>query len=1176
MKRSSMLKRRLTLVTLFFLVLIATTPPGVFALPSGPNIVHGTIQVQNSGQLQQILQSSPQGIINWNSFNISPGELVKIIQPGASSVLLNRVIGRDPSTIFGTLQANGRVFLVNPNGILFGPNSRVDAGSFVASTLGLSDKDFLKGQYTFAQNPQANLAAIVHQGEIRVSDGGFVVLAAPLLHNDGLIVARQGTVQLAAAQKATLQLDPQGLWQVVVPDGFQPGFSNPQADGRAVVLQPGQVTDVLSSVVKSGSILEASSLEPQGEQVLARNSSGLLLNSGEIRVDGGTIRLNSERASLNAPGALLSALGQDRSAGEVFLLSNGATVQAGTIDVRGLGSADGGFTEVSGRTIGLQGPILLEAQNGQAGSLLLDPVVLTLVPTGGSWDATFGGTQNVPAGGSIGADTLSLQAINSVTAGNIVIQASNDIIYNDPAAFNISLPDAVSIALDAGRDIKIGDTVRPTSINIKAGSVNISAGNNIQLSSSGPLNLLSNTSVGNVDLLAGSNVNLIASTYNINSNRPLNASGIFNFTQVAPGTSTFPTSINGTAGVNLNLGFIAAGNPVRSVNTNGPLNVLINQGTLSNVNLNANAININATNSSSGGGLFDSNVTAPSIFIGAPLGQLATTRVNVNSSGSVQLQAGNVSNPNQIGNLRLDRTTITAGDVQLLTTQASSTNMTNSNITAQALNNSSNFNIRGQFNSTNTTVSGTILTLTTQSGASTSILAGTLSGSQSLLIDSLGQTIINGTSTVNSNISGGNVVLRADTGNLRIDRMQGRATNYQLINRRGGTLSVSNSNIDSSNITVLNQPPFLPATANTVINSSTLNAQNSFLVNAAIGNLTFDGTGGTILSSAGNLRAGASSGGTLNLIGPTLNAGNGTLTLNANNATLTTTAVQLLGSTVNVDSPQSLDIASINSQNASLVSQGNITLSTTGNLSGGNFSFQTTNAMLERQSAGANLTPLAGNLNIQAGNIYGVNNGTAFSLVNASSVNVLVTGSNDAGRQLAGDLLLVNGATATVNKSIPAALVRVSGPGNTPPSSPTSHSPVTSSEGDSPLEQPQFRQQLNDSQQVTIIQALAQTNLALGNRSATSYSRAQDERLSLKYSDPYASGPFGENPFAVTLERIILLDPDLFKYDKLKIEGLDRAMSVMAAQEEQETWMIQYWRRFLERIILWSDTDSDS
>ena len=115
------------------------------AAPTGGTVVTGTATIQQAGTTTTITQATNQAIINWNSFGIGANELVRFIQPGQLSVALNRVTGIDPSVILGSLQANGRVFLINPNGILFGQGSKVDVGSFVASTLDVQDGDFLSG-----------------------------------------------------------------------------------------------------------------------------------------------------------------------------------------------------------------------------------------------------------------------------------------------------------------------------------------------------------------------------------------------------------------------------------------------------------------------------------------------------------------------------------------------------------------------------------------------------------------------------------------------------------------------------------------------------------------------------------------------------------------------------------------------------------------------------------------------------------------------------------------------------------------------------------------------------------------------------------------------------------------------------------------------------------------------
>jgi len=223
-----------------------------WGLPQDPQVVHGQAQISNQAQaVMQILQSSPQAIINWSQFNISPGETVRFLQPNQLSSVLNRVTGVDPSVIQGLLQGNGRVFLLNPNGILFGPGSVVDVGSFMASTLQMSDADFLSGQHNLTQSNSLPMAALVNQGTIKVAEGGFVVLVSPLLDNAGVILAQSGQVQLGATREATFSVDGQGLVQFVVPDGFDPQFTGGRSGRHGLDSARPDVADALSGDSKS-------------------------------------------------------------------------------------------------------------------------------------------------------------------------------------------------------------------------------------------------------------------------------------------------------------------------------------------------------------------------------------------------------------------------------------------------------------------------------------------------------------------------------------------------------------------------------------------------------------------------------------------------------------------------------------------------------------------------------------------------------------------------------------------------------------------------------------------------------------------------------------------------------------------------------------------------------------
>ncbi|MDP2157345.1 MAG: filamentous hemagglutinin N-terminal domain-containing protein, partial [Nitrospirota bacterium] len=169
------------------LLLVSMVAPNIAqALPRGGTVVGGsaTISVPNAATMN-INQSSNKAIINWNGFDINTNELVKFVQPGTSAVILNRVVGADPSSILGQMQANGRVFIVNPNGIFFGQSAVVDVAGLIATTLNIKDTDFMAGNYTFTQDQNAALAAIVNKGKIYINDKGFAVFVAPLVSNEG-------------------------------------------------------------------------------------------------------------------------------------------------------------------------------------------------------------------------------------------------------------------------------------------------------------------------------------------------------------------------------------------------------------------------------------------------------------------------------------------------------------------------------------------------------------------------------------------------------------------------------------------------------------------------------------------------------------------------------------------------------------------------------------------------------------------------------------------------------------------------------------------------------------------------------------------------------------------------------------------------------------------------------
>lgn len=172
-----------------------------WALPTGPQVVAGAASFSQSGNTLNIA-NIPGTIINWQSFSVAPLETTRFLQQTNLSAILNRVTGPEASQILGALQSNGRVYLINPNGIAFGPGARVDTQGLIASTLNISDKDFLAGKLNFEAGAVAG--SIRNDGLLQTPKGGAIYLMAPDIENAGIIRSPQGEVILAAGGKVQL------------------------------------------------------------------------------------------------------------------------------------------------------------------------------------------------------------------------------------------------------------------------------------------------------------------------------------------------------------------------------------------------------------------------------------------------------------------------------------------------------------------------------------------------------------------------------------------------------------------------------------------------------------------------------------------------------------------------------------------------------------------------------------------------------------------------------------------------------------------------------------------------------------------------------------------------------------------------------------------------------------
>ena len=176
--------------TVKYSVLSLVVASNLFGAPTGGTVVSGNATISQNANTTNINQSSNKAIINWQDFSIKSNETVNYNQPNYKSITLNRVIGNEKSIIDGALNANGQVWLVNSNGVLFGKNAKVNTAGIVASTKDISNEDFNNGNYNFKGNSNES---IVNEGEIKSLANTHATFIANSVTNKGKIEVHKGT-----------------------------------------------------------------------------------------------------------------------------------------------------------------------------------------------------------------------------------------------------------------------------------------------------------------------------------------------------------------------------------------------------------------------------------------------------------------------------------------------------------------------------------------------------------------------------------------------------------------------------------------------------------------------------------------------------------------------------------------------------------------------------------------------------------------------------------------------------------------------------------------------------------------------------------------------------------------------------------------------------------------------
>jgi filamentous hemagglutinin family protein len=338
------------LIALFLVGLVSSLSSTAFALPQDGQIVSGsgTITTPNATSLQ-VDQNTSNLIINWQSFSIGGAESVNFNQPSSSSIALNRVIGSDPSILLGKLTANGQIFISNGSGVFFGPGAKVDTHGLIATTMGISNQDFLNETYNFFQ--QDSITAVINEGNISATS--YVGLLAPSVENRGTIEVNLGSIDLAAGKAATLDFSGDGLIQFEVTqaisgtvtdkDGneLQDRVSNTgllQADGGRIRMTAQDAGDVIRHVVNMEGVVQANTVvEQEGEVYFTAGDVGRVNISGTVSVAG--LNAGEKGGKVNILADFLYHLGAIIASGETE--GGDVNIQANKIYQAGSINADG-------------------------------------------------------------------------------------------------------------------------------------------------------------------------------------------------------------------------------------------------------------------------------------------------------------------------------------------------------------------------------------------------------------------------------------------------------------------------------------------------------------------------------------------------------------------------------------------------------------------------------------------------------------------------------------------------------------------------------------------------------------------------------------------------------------------------------------------------------------------
>ncbi len=585
------------------------SPGNAFAIDAGELPTNGTVVGGDASfdysqpNKLDVHQNTDRTVINWDSFNIGKDATTQFYQPNSNSLAVNRVYskGVDPTQILGKLIANGKVMVLDRNGVIFGRDSVVDVGGIIASTGDINVDQVMSGSNKIDISNISD-AAVINNGLINVQEAGLAGLVAKTAVNNGVIKAKIGRVTLASGEKATVDLYGDNLIEIAADSNLETALVSNSgkilAEGGTVQLTASAAKNAVDNVVNMDGIIDVSSVEVKGGKIILGGGNSTVKVSGKLKADGksggGKIDVKGKDITVTEDAQISANAVTSGNGGKIDLIADNIMDFSGLITARGGAlSGNGGEVEVSGyEGLNYAGLADLTAANGAMGSLLLDPRFMVI----------YGGVIPASSTYSISAARLAQQ----IRTADVIIQAdqyidvgTKDGVYNENVGgflTNLATNAALNLLPDGDVDLS---TFLVAQSSFPFFATGTTAGN-LTLKSA-TVNFNKNLTVGNGNLTVDAGtVNLGSKIYASNGTTLLGDSRLI-------GTSAVNTiNVNSNGKINQAVGFaddatalttinVAAGTYAESVNVNKANVALKGNGVLNGTRITPNSPGVQIT-----------------------------------------------------------------------------------------------------------------------------------------------------------------------------------------------------------------------------------------------------------------------------------------------------------------------------------------------------------------------------------------------------------------------------------------------------------------------------------------------------------------------------------------------------------------------------------------------------